>query len=719
MMVQSVSFKPLTNLFYCKQCGFVSEYQETEPLICPKCGKPAENRLFVRTRDLSGNLVGKRLIFKGIILGESEVKTVPVNVAAECDVCGFKAELNLRSGEYRGSFEKLFFAKKDKVNSILTDALPRGPCKTREGHKWKFEVKEWLDFHEAKVQDLIEFEEAQEREAETRSVTAILLEKADVKVGLFDCEVLIAPDNRLMLLIHRVAPLELTEGEIKAEDLAKIERIFKGRSLNELETLLDRVICPEVRGRSRAKLAAALTALSPRWFNVGGQRNVPGCMRTLFFGDPRTGKGMILRWFWQKGIAGHAVGETAARTGLIYSIDPELKILSWGVLPQNDGRMVCIEGLHGLSSEELERFREVLAQQRVEVHRLVKGAAWCRTRILADLNPNQPSLSDNYPYVCSALMDSKPFYKPIDLTRWDLFVPFRQKDVPPEEMYGEVPKPEKDEETAFVTLVKWGWSRKTAHMTITDEAFQEAKAQFKQILDEYSCEGLPIIHNAGLWSLLRISIAIAALNFNSPDGEHLIVEKKHVQEAAFFWRQTLDDIELAEAKAIFEEKPLTEMEIEEIRKAFSEDKELNEVFNEVINRPGDVSELAGRLGVSNVTVKRKASKLKELGLLQRGKQGYKVTKKGIELFRLLRAEAGPVKNGDTIDTFDTGSREVQKFSGKNLGEAEKRYQRYQKYQFLSRTACEKCGKIGAYTVMREGAIHYLCEKCLADWEGPL
>ncbi|MEM1590261.1 MAG: hypothetical protein QW175_07575, partial [Candidatus Bathyarchaeia archaeon] len=422
MIVQSLSFKPLANLFYCRNCNFVSEYQETEPLICPKCGKLAENRVFVRTRDLSGNLVGKRLILKGKTLGEGEVKTVPIRVIAECDICGGKAELNLNSPEYKESFERLFFVKKDRVNSILTEVLPRGPCKTSEGHKWKFEVKEWLDFHEAKIQDLIEFEEAQEREPEARTVTAVLLENTDIKVGLFDCEVLIAPDNRIMLLVHRITPLELTEGEIKGEDLANMERIFKGCSLHEIEAILDRVICPEVRGRSKAKLAAALTALSPRWFNVGGQRNVPGCIRTLFFGDARTGKGMILRWFWQKGIAGHAVGETAARTGLIYSIDPELKILSWGVLPQNDGRMVSIEGLHGLSSEELERFREVLAQQRVEVHRVVRGAAWCRTRILADLNPNQPSLSDNYPYACLALLDSKPFYKPIDLTRWDLFI---------------------------------------------------------------------------------------------------------------------------------------------------------------------------------------------------------------------------------------------------------------------------------------------------------
>jgi len=706
-------FKSLQKIFICPNCNLVSGYDEEEPLICPKCRKPAEDRIFVRIKDLSGGLSGKRLLLKGIILGEGETKTIPVSVNAKCDICNCIMELNLKAPEYKPALEKLFFIKKEKINNVLSDVLPRGPCKTSEGHKWQFEVKEWLDFREARIQDLIEFEEAQEREPETRSVTAILLDKGDVKVGLFDSEILIAPDNRIMLLIHRVAPLEFTEDELKREEIEKVKMVFQGKSLSELEPIIDRVVAPEVRGRVKAKVAAVLTALSPRWFNVIGERNVPGCMRTLFFGDPRTGKGMILRWFWYMGIAGHVVGETAARTGLIYSIDPELKTLSWGVLPQNDGRMVSIEGLHGLLSEEIERFREALAQQRVEVHRVVKGAAWCRTRILADLNPNQPSLS-NYPYVCRALLDSRPFYQPIDLTRWDLFIPFKREDVSVEEMYGEIPEAEEREKDAFLALVKWAWSRRTIDIKITEEAFEEAKSQFKRFLEEYGCEEFPVVHNASLWTLLRLSIALAALEFSSPNNEQLIVEKKHVEEASAFWRWSLDQIELAEAKMAFEEKPLTESEIDEIKTAFKENEELQTLFLEIVNKPGDVAELAGRLGVSEKTVKRRAAELKRLELIQRGRRGYYATKKGIQYFRLMRETVPSVP-------FVPSFSEAEKISGKNFEEVEERGQKGQLGQFLKEEkTCEVCGKPAKITIMRAGSIHYFCSnECAGKWTGPL
>ncbi|MEM2936619.1 MAG: hypothetical protein QW231_05545, partial [Candidatus Bathyarchaeia archaeon] len=459
------------------------------------------------------------------------------------------------------------------MERVLASALPRGACKARDGHSWGFETLGMLDFREVRVQDLFEFEEAQDREAETRAIGGILLDRSGYKAGLLDSETLIAPDNRVMLIIHRIFPSDLMEGELKAEDYEEIKRLFQGKDLKDLEGIIDRIVAPEIKGRGKAKLAAALTALSPRWFRISQYGAIPGCLRCLFFGDPRTGKGAILRWFSKKGIAGHAVGETAARTGLIYSIDPELRILSWGILPLNDGRMVVLEGLHGLSAEEMERFREVLAQQRVEVHRVVRGAAWCRTRLLADVNPNQPSLASNYPCVCLALLDCKPFYRPTDLTRWDLFIPFKREDVSPNEMYGDEGLPSsssvKQEEKAYLSLVEWAWSRGTEDIRVDEGALKEAKLQFEALLNEFGSEALPIVHNASFWTILRLSIAVAALEFSSQDNRNLLVEAKHVKEASAFFKESLEALELREAKAIYEEEPLSKEEAERLKEGLS------------------------------------------------------------------------------------------------------------------------------------------------------
>jgi len=312
-----------------------------------------------------------------------------------------------------------------------------------------------------------------------------------------------------------------------------------------------------------------------------------------------------------------------------------------------------------------------------------------------------------------ALLDCKPFYNPIDLTRWDLFIPFRWEDVPLEEMYGKAPAPSEGEIQAFTSLIKWMWSRKIGDIEITEEAYREANTQFKRLYEEYAYEGIPVIHNGSIWTILRLSIALAALKFNTPDNARLIVEPQHVIEAIGFLKWSLDHLELDEAKIAFEELPLTASEIEGIKASFNEDNELRSLFLEIVRKPGDLSELAGRLGVSEATVKRKAAKLKELGLIQRAKIGYKVTKKGTQFFRLQKAELS--------ELFELTSKEAQENFVEKISGAENRAQRAQLAQlmFLPHTACEKCGAIGSYMVVRETGSHYLCEKCLRDWEGSL
>jgi len=90
-----------------------------------------------------------------------------------------------------------------------------------------------------------------------------------------------------------------------------------------------------------------------------------------------------------------------------------------------------------------------------------------------------------------------------------------------------------------------------------------------------------------------------------------------------------------------------------------------------------------------------------------------VTRKGTQFFRLQKTELS--------ELFELTSKGVQKNSAEKIPEAENRAQRAQLAQLmvLPQTACEKCGKIGCYMIVRETGNHYLCEKCLRDWEGNL
>ena len=703
---------------YCERCGWIGVISEIAPALCPKCRMPVKKRCLIRLSELSSRYLNCRILFKGIIEGEGSKKALPVKVRGKCEVCGYEVEFNLLSEDYKEDFKELFFKNKRGIKKHLRKLLserPKKTCIAKTEHSWKLDFKEWVDYCFVKISDLIMEEEEQKKESTTTSYTGIMLgDTPEVKSCLFDAEPILAPDNTIMLLIYKAIPLETVGEKLKPEEIQEIRNVFQGKTLSELEALLNGIIEPNVKGRSEAKVAAALTALSPRWFKPNGNL-IPGCMRVLFFGAPRTGKGMILRWFWRKGLAGHAVGETASRTGLIYSIDPDLKILSWGVLPQHDGRMAVIEGLQGLESEEVRRFREVLAQQRVEVHKVVKGSAWCRTRILADCNPNKPGLS-HYLFKCQALLDIKPFCDPIDLTRFDLFIPFGENDVSIDEMYGKI-NYEVEEETrdAFILLVKWAWSRKAENIRFTDEALDHAKGAFKAISEKYACTNIPVIHNASFWTLLRLATAIATLEFNTPDSENLIVEKKHVEEAASFWKRNLNGLELDKYKRFFGEEGLSQEEAEKIWEKLEKKPELKEFLLEVAKMPGDSYNLAGRLSVSNKTVKRRAAELKTLGVVQRGSLGYCLTKKGVQFLRMYKHSLNhvnvpfvpPVLKNKILN--DEG---ITKTGGQKGQET-------LHLNFLPHMICEKCGKKGAYSLVRDDGVHYLCDECLRDWEGSL
>ena len=238
---------------------------------------------------------------------------------------------------------------------------------------------------------------------------------------------------------------------------------------------------------------------------------------------------------------------------------------------------------------------------------------------------------------------------------------------------------------------------------------------FKVIYEKYACVNLPVIHNASFWTLLRLAAAIAVLEFSTLDGENLTVEKKHIDEATEFYEETLIDLELDEYKTFFGEERLSEEEYEKIKAKLEEKDELKGLLLEAAKAPGDSHNLAGRLGVSNTTVKRRASELKELGVLQRGRAGYCLTKKGILFLRRLR-------ECDTFDTIDTDTPISENKNLDNKGVHENRVSKVSEVSHLKfhpEAVCDKCGKHGAFVIVREDGVHRLCKKCLEDWEGDL
>jgi len=711
-------------ILYCSKCGFKARFNEKEVGLCPNCKAPLKVEGEGKLRILSGNLIGSRLVMRLRILGEGIRKAIPIEYFLKCRICGEEVKVNLMHEDWKSTLFQAFFKNDSWLKKeILANLTVRG-CVNNKPHQWTFNTVKFLDYRFGTVEDLTGMEELSSNEAVVQGVPAILLKDFFMKNIEAECEVVRSPLNELWLIIYNGFPVDETaKPELTDRERSLIMKVFHGKSIRELKELLDRVIAPDVKMRHDAKLAAALTALSPMWLKVPGfEEPVGGCLRTLFYGDPRTGKGMILRWFWRNGLALHVYGEATSRTGLVWSIDSDLKLLRWGALPLADGRLCVIEGLHSLGEDEMTQLREALVQQRIEVHRMVSGSAWIRTRILADSNTASGSMLNSFLFKCSALRDSRCFRNPIDLTRWNIIIPFGSEDVDPDEMYSIVPSAPTEHVEAFKSLVRWAFSLKMDDIEISREAYEEAVRKYEALKEDYSIGEIPLIHNGTPLNFLRVAAAYAILRYDVENGK-VKVKKGHVEDVVAWLREIYESWDLRRFKQYCEASDVDEESLKLIEGEISEDpdaEELEKILFEIgKKRTIQGEELAGVLGISYPTVKRRIKKLKEMNLVRRTAYGYSLTELGLKLLKTkILSELSELSDPRFSDSTKPPSKPKPKSEDQiaqidqNFSTGKPKLLGFYKDEAL----CELCNaKVSSYNkVALNNRILIVCDKCFKE-----
>lgn len=268
----------------------------------------------------------------------------------------------------------------------------------------------------------------------------------------------------------------------------------------------------------------------------------------LLFGDTKTYKSegaMDLTGYYGSG--GFVVAESNSRTGITYSIDTENRAIVWGELPNNDLGLTVIDGLHSMFAEEMKELREALENQRIIVRRYVSGEALARTRVIGIFNPNRPM--NQYMYACMAVKDSAAFYDPPDITRWDLFLPFAEDDVPKEEIASRKPRERPLPKKCFKRHIYWAWSRKPEHIQYMEEAKGFIVKASVELMKEYSLSNLPIVHLGIRDVVCRLSVAQACLDHSTDETHTLVIaDMKHVEKALDFYEGMLSLLRLKEYK---------------------------------------------------------------------------------------------------------------------------------------------------------------------------
>ncbi len=393
-----------------------------------------------------------------------------------------------------------------------------------------------------------------------------------------------------------------------------------------------------MHGREEYQKALLLLTHSPRFIpSLYNHELIRGALRLLAFGDTKCYKTRAALDLAQTlKIGEYVMVETSSRTGIAYTIDPDTRTIIWGVLPQNDGGLVVLDGLHTLWAEEMKELRECLEQMRIKVRRTVQGDIWARVRIVGILNPNKEM--SEYVYRCQALKDTRLFKDPPDMTRWDIYIPFSKDDVPPDKFIGVKPKDRPIPIEVFRRHVFWAWSLKPSDIIYTDEAVKKIGDESKNFIEKYALNDIPIVHN-GYWEVLtRVSVAYAVLTHNVVNDK-VIVDENIVDEIVKFLDELLElNLDLDAYKGYIEgERVISKNEATEILKEIASNDRALKILSMLIDGPRSSTEIASKLNVSDRTIKEDFKLLRKHGLITtKTGVGAMLTPRGNRFMKLYR-----------------------------------------------------------------------------------
>lgn len=272
-------------------------------------------------------------------------------------------------------------------------------------------------------------------------------------------------------------------------------------------------------------------------FHFNGEFIDKGWLDILIIGDTRTGKSKAAKALCTHYSLGRVVScEGASFAGIVgglQQIGSEWTV-TWGEVPMNDRRLVVLDEVTGLSTEQISQMSSIRSSGIAELHKIRQEQVAARTRLIWMGNPRKGKL-ETYLHAVKAIKEM--IGNDEDIARFDFAMAVTSSEVTAEEINTS------DRETAehWVTkeaandLVLWAWTRTKDQVHFEAAAVQEVLEQSVALSEEY-VEDPPLIQGANIRvKLAKMAAAIAARTFSSDEtGEMVIVRRPHVTSAVRF-----------------------------------------------------------------------------------------------------------------------------------------------------------------------------------------
>lgn len=355
------------------------------------------------------------------------------------------------------------------------------------------------------------------------------------------------PKNQLAeFLSWDMEPMESTIDTFQiTDDIVKELEIFQvspgQRPLSKMEDIATDLSnnVTKIYDRNDMHIAMDLVFHSVINFDFAGQQVDKGWLELLLIGDTRTGKSeSALRMQEHYGVGRMVSCESASFAGIVGGLTQTASTnewtVRWGAIPINDRRLVILDEVSGLSTEEISQLSSIRSSGIAQLTKINQQQTYARTRLIWISNPRRGNLGD-YTFGMKAV--EQLIGNPEDIARFDFAISVASHEVSIDTinmMHDQTNNPKYPSEICN-KLILWAWSRKKEDIVWTVGAEEVVLLWARKLGDRY-LDDPPLIQAANIRvKVARLAVAMAARVF-STDKTHtkVVVKKAHVVDAVKF-----------------------------------------------------------------------------------------------------------------------------------------------------------------------------------------
>lgn len=431
--------------------------------------------------------------------------------------------------------------KKEQANAVRS-ALGIPSCKS-----YRTKIESWHAVNDVRLSPRLELGEG---DVSSAAQPALLVRKWVELNQPYAMSGRVHPNPRsqqAMLLLDRATETQdsLNSYAPEASDLAELT-VFQARPgldflRDKLASIYDDLSHNVTRifGRRRIHELTDLTYHSVLGFDAWG-KSMNGWVNSIVVGDTSQGKSEVTsRLKEHYGLGERVEMKNATVAGLLGGLQQTGTrwMVSWGVIPRHDRRLVILEEVKGASVEVIAKLTDMRSSGVAEIPKIERRKAAARTRLLFISNPRGHRSMSSYNFGVEAILELVGSLE--DVRRFDVAVTVNEKDLTADDM-----RPNGTFEHVHTSdlcrrLVLWAWTRKPSQVRVRCVPTIEEEAS---ALCATFSESVPLIDKGTVrQKLARLACAVAARVFSTADGEHLDVLDEHARHAASFLREAYSD----------------------------------------------------------------------------------------------------------------------------------------------------------------------------------